>query len=53
MSKFTIKITSRLQEFIEAQKLFFVATAPNSGRINLSLKEWILLELLMKIEFYG
>jgi hypothetical protein len=38
MSKFTTKITSRLQKFIEAQKIFFVATAPNSGRINLSPK---------------
>ncbi|MDP5106545.1 MAG: pyridoxamine 5'-phosphate oxidase family protein, partial [Polaribacter sp.] len=32
------KITSKLQKFIEAQKIFFVATAPNSGRINLSPK---------------
>ena len=38
MSKFYTKITSRLQKFIEAQKIFFVATAPNSGRINLSAK---------------
>ncbi|MEE9406527.1 MAG: pyridoxamine 5'-phosphate oxidase family protein [Polaribacter sp.] len=38
MSKFTTKITTRLQKFIEAQKIFFVATAPNSGRINLSPK---------------
>lgn len=38
MSKFTTKITARLQKFIEAQKMFFVATAPNSGRINLSPK---------------
>lgn len=38
MSKFTTKITSRLQKFMEAQKIFFVATAPNSGRINLSPK---------------
>ena len=38
MSKFYTKITSRLQKFIEAQKIFFVATAPNSGRINLSPK---------------
>lgn len=38
MSKFYNKITSRLQKFIEAQKIFFVATAPNSGRINLSPK---------------
>ncbi|AUC85779.1 pyridoxamine 5'-phosphate oxidase [Polaribacter sp. ALD11] len=38
MSKFYTKITSRLQKFMEAQKIFFVATAPNSGRINLSPK---------------
>ena len=38
MSKFYTKITSRLQKFIEAQKIFFVATAPNDGRINLSPK---------------
>lgn len=38
MSKFYKKITTRLQKFIEAQKMFFVATAPNSGRINLSPK---------------
>jgi len=38
MSKFYNKITSRLQKFIEEQKIFFVATAPNSGRINLSPK---------------
>ncbi|MFD2529830.1 MULTISPECIES: pyridoxamine 5'-phosphate oxidase family protein [Polaribacter] len=38
MSKFYTKITSRLQKFIETQKIFFVATAPTSGRINLSPK---------------
>jgi hypothetical protein len=38
MSKFYTKITSKLEKFIEAQKIFFVATAPNSGRINLSPK---------------
>jgi hypothetical protein len=38
MSKFYSKLTTRLQKFIEAQKIFFVATAPNSGRINLSPK---------------
>ncbi|WP_439128694.1 pyridoxamine 5'-phosphate oxidase family protein [Polaribacter sp.] len=38
MSKFYTKITSRLQKFIAAQKIFFVATAPTSGRINLSPK---------------
>lgn len=38
MSKFYTKITSRLQKFITSQKIFFVSTAPNSGRINLSPK---------------
>ncbi|MGJ8745387.1 pyridoxamine 5'-phosphate oxidase family protein [Polaribacter sp.] len=38
MSKFYTKLTPRLQKFIAAQKMFFVATAPNSGRINLSPK---------------
>lgn len=38
MAKFYNKITSRIQSFIEAQKVFFVATAPKNGRINLSPK---------------
>lgn len=38
MAKFNDKITSRVQKFIEAQKMFFVATAPKNGRINLSPK---------------
>ena len=38
MAKFTDKITSRIQTFIEAQKVFFVATTPKNGRINLSPK---------------
>ena len=38
MSKFYKKITPKLQKFIEAQNIFFVATAPTSGRINLSPK---------------
>lgn len=31
-------INSRLRRFIEAQELFFVATAPASGRVNVSPK---------------
>ncbi|WP_339924624.1 pyridoxamine 5'-phosphate oxidase family protein [uncultured Cyclobacterium sp.] len=31
-------ITSELQEFIENQKLFFVGTASNEGRVNVSPK---------------
>ena len=38
MAKFYDKITSRIQKFIEVQKVFFVATAPKNGRINLSPK---------------
>ncbi|CAM1370869.1 Pyridoxamine 5'-phosphate oxidase [Tenacibaculum sediminilitoris] len=38
MAKFYDKITNRVQQFIEAQKLFFVATASKEGRINLSPK---------------
>ena len=38
MAKFNTKITRRTQQFIEAQKVFFVATSPKSGRINLSPK---------------
>ena len=38
MAKFTDKITRKVQTFIEAQKVFFVATAPKNGRINLSPK---------------
>lgn len=38
MAKFYSKLNSRLQNFIEAQKIFFVATAAEDGRINLSPK---------------
>ena len=38
MAKFYNKITSRIQKFIEIQKVFFVATAAKNGRINLSPK---------------
>ncbi|MBA6156779.1 pyridoxamine 5'-phosphate oxidase family protein [Tenacibaculum sp. S7007] len=38
MAKFYDKITNRIQKFIEAQKVFFVATSPKDGRINLSPK---------------
>ncbi|WP_347173102.1 pyridoxamine 5'-phosphate oxidase family protein [Polaribacter uvawellassae] len=38
MAKFYTSITKRLQSFIEKQKVFFVATAPKNGRINLSPK---------------
>lgn len=38
MAKFYTSLTSRLQSFIENQHIFFVATAPEDGRINLSPK---------------
>lgn len=38
MAKFYDRITPELQNFIEAQHIFFVATAPPDGRINLSPK---------------
>lgn len=38
MAKFYEKLTSRLETFIKNQKIFFVATAPEEGRINLSPK---------------
>ncbi|MFY0602377.1 MAG: pyridoxamine 5'-phosphate oxidase family protein [Flavobacteriaceae bacterium] len=38
MAKFYPALTSRLKSFIENQKIFFVATAPVKGRINLSPK---------------
>lgn len=38
MSKLYTEISPKLQEFIEAQKIFFVATATADSRINLSPK---------------
>ncbi len=38
MAKFYSQLTSELQTFIQKQKIFFTATAPDSGRINLSPK---------------
>lgn len=38
MAKFYSELTEELRNFIEEQKIFFTATAPNSGRINLSPK---------------
>ena len=38
MAKFYDKITNRVQKFIEAQKMFFVATAAKEGRSKLSPK---------------
>ncbi|ULC58531.1 pyridoxamine 5'-phosphate oxidase family protein [Flaviramulus sp. BrNp1-15] len=38
MSKQLPQITAELQEFIEAQKIFFVGTAAQDGRVNVSPK---------------
>jgi hypothetical protein len=38
MSKWFNSITPEMREFIAGQKIFFVATAPHQGRINLSPK---------------
>ncbi|NJL83421.1 MAG: pyridoxamine 5'-phosphate oxidase family protein [Chloroflexaceae bacterium] len=38
MAKFYTQLTPELQAFIAEQKLFFTATAPATGRINLSPK---------------
>ena len=38
MAKFYSRLTSELEIFIQQQKIFFTATAPISGRINLSPK---------------
>ena len=38
MAKFHAELTDDLQTFIAAQHMFFVATAPPNGRINLSPK---------------
>lgn len=38
MAKFYSELNEELRNFIETQNIFFTATAPNSGRINLSPK---------------
>ena len=38
MAKFYSSITENLREFIDTQKIFFVCTAPQSGRLSLSPK---------------
>jgi len=38
MAKFYTELNDSLRRFIAEQKMFFTATAPNSGRINLSPK---------------
>ena len=38
MAKFHPELSAKLQDFIVAQKIYFVASAPVSGRVNLSPK---------------
>jgi Pyridoxamine 5'-phosphate oxidase len=38
MAKFYPEVTAELQKFIAAQQIFFTASAPHQGRINLSPK---------------
>ncbi len=38
MAEFYSHLTSKLRTFIQQQKIFFTATAPHLGRINLSPK---------------
>jgi Pyridoxamine 5'-phosphate oxidase len=38
MAKFFTELTNTTKDFIEEQKMFFVASAPDEGRINLSPK---------------
>ncbi len=38
MAKFYSELNESLRQFIEEQKIFFTATAPSAGRINLSPK---------------
>ena len=38
MAKKLEKITSELKDFIQRQKIFFVGTAPDNGRVNISPK---------------
>ncbi|MEL7499096.1 MAG: pyridoxamine 5'-phosphate oxidase family protein [Planctomycetota bacterium] len=46
MAKFFDEINDKLAEFIRSQKVFFVATADESGRINLSPKGYDALSIL-------
>ena len=46
MAKFFEEITDKLLSFIEAQRIFFVATAARDGRVNLSPKGYDSLRIL-------
>ena len=53
MSQQLPEITTELQEFINAQKIFFVSTAAHEGRINLSPKGYDTLRVLSPKNYYG
>ena len=38
MAKFQDKLNESLKDFILEQKMFFIASAPHEGRVNLSPK---------------
>lgn len=46
MAKFFDEINEKLADFIRAQKIFFVATAADSGRVNLSPKGYDALRII-------
>ncbi|MBC8287237.1 MAG: pyridoxamine 5'-phosphate oxidase family protein [Nitrospinae bacterium] len=46
MSKFYTELDGKLQEFIAAQKIFFVGTAASDGRVNVSPKGMDSLKIL-------
>ncbi|MEK6748489.1 MAG: pyridoxamine 5'-phosphate oxidase family protein, partial [Pseudomonadota bacterium] len=46
MAKFFNRLDPNLREFIGAQHLFFVASAPREGRVNLSPKGMDTLRIL-------
>ena len=50
MAKFYDRLTPELQTFIEAQHIFFVATAPHDGRVNLSPKGMDALRIINQSE---
>ncbi len=50
MAKFYDRLTTELQTFIEAQHIFFVATAPKEGRVNLSPKGMDALRIINESE---
>ncbi|MCA6596019.1 MAG: pyridoxamine 5'-phosphate oxidase family protein [Pseudanabaena sp. M158S2SP1A06QC] len=50
MAKFYDCLTTELQTFIEAQHIFFVATSPRNGRINLSPKGMDALRIINQSE---